>query len=133
MEYSYKIFDGTIRTVELKEYDISKHDVLYHMTGRKNKKSIEASGLLLNKPRYKSMVDTGLLFFSYPIDKDSSDLFRFDEEIHCVIVLDAEQLHKDGYKFYEDFFGSTDASSKRNHVCINRDIPKEYIKKILEF
>lgn len=118
---------------EFAPHSIEKYERLFHMTLKTNMASIEKEGLVRFKPQYKSLVQTDLLFFSYPIDNNSSDLFRFSSEFHAVVVVDAKKLAEAGYEFYDDTFASQDASSKRNHLVIDRDIPKEFILKIVTF
>ena len=51
-----------------------------------------------------------------------------------VIVIDfIKKLKENGYQFYDDYWGQSDQSSKRNHLMIDREIPKEFIKKIVTF
>jgi RNA:NAD 2'-phosphotransferase (TPT1/KptA family) len=133
MEKVFKDLSGSEFTVEFEKHDISKYDVLFHVTLKDNRKSIEENGLLRNQPKYKSLIDSGLLFMSYPVDMNTSDCFRWSDEYHSLIVLDAKKLQEDGYVFYDDYFGKNDQSSKRNHLCCDVDIPAKYIKKVLEF
>lgn len=120
-------------TVDFKEHDISGYEALYHVTGKDRVASIEAKGLLLNQPQRKSLIDTGLLFMSYPIDENTSDCFRWHDDTCALVVLNAPELHKDGFIFYDDFWGMEDQSSKRNHLMIDKDIPTKYFLKILQF
>lgn len=133
MKKSYLDLNNESFDVEFIEHDISKYDVLFHVTLKENRKSIEEKGLLIGQPKYKSMIDTNMLFFSYPIDMNTSDCFRWSDEYHSLIILDAKKLKQDDFVFYEDFWGSIDQSSKRNHLCCEKNIPKEYITKIIEF
>ena len=133
MKKTYKNLLGVNFTIEFKEHDISNYDVLFHVALKEKRKSIEENGLLINQPTYKSLVKTDLLFFSYPIDMNTSDCFRWNDDYHSLVILDAKTLKEDGYIFYDDYFGSEDLSSKRNHLCIDKDIPVKYIKKIVEF
>lgn len=119
--------------VEFNFHDITKYEHLYHRTLKEIRPLIEKDGLLRNMPRVKSIVETGLLFFSYPVDKNTSDCFRWRDESCCLVVLDAKKLHEDGFVFYDDYWGMEDQSSKRNHLCCDADIPTKYILKILEF
>jgi len=133
MKKSYLDLNNDRFDVKFIEHDISKYDVLFHVTLKENRKSIEEKGLLIGQPKYKSMIDTNMLFFSYPIDMNTSDCFRWSDEYHSLIVLDAKKLKQDGFIFYDDFWGSIDQSSKRNHLCCEKNIPKEYITEIIEF
>lgn len=133
MKKTYKDIFGKDFTIDFKEHDISNYDVLFHVTLKERRKNIEENGLLINQPIYKSLVKTDMLFFSYPIDMTTSDCFRWYDDICSLIVLDAKELKKDGYIFYDDHFSSKDQSSKRNHICCDKNIPKKYIKKIIEF
>lgn len=133
MKKKYIDLSGNPFEVELTLHDISKYDVLYHVTLKERRESIEQNGLITLQPQHKSLVQTDLLFFSYPIDYDTSDCFRWSDERYSLVVLDAKKLVEEGYIFYDDYFGSIDASSKKNHLCTDKNIPKEFIKKILEF
>lgn len=64
---------------------------------------------------------------------NTSDCFRWNDEYCSLIILDAKALNEDGYVFYDDTFSSQDQSSKRNHLCCDKNIPPKYITKILEF
>ncbi len=119
--------------IDFKEHDISKYDVLFHVTLKDRRKSIEEFGILKNQPQHKSIIDTGLIFLSYPIDMNTSDCFRWKDDYCSLVILDAKKLKQDGFIFYDDYFGSEDQSSKRNHICCDIDIPKDYIVKIVEF
>lgn len=124
-------FTGEFFEEEFKEHDISKYDVLYHVTTLSRLTSIEKEGLKLGKDLHKSITETNMLFFSYPIEHNTGDLFRcYDDSI--IVVLDAEALHKAGICFYDDNFSDQDRSSKRNHLCCDVDVPKEFIKKIID-
>ena len=120
-------------TVEFKEHDISKYDVLFHVTLKEKRKSIEENGILLDQPLYKSFVPTGMIYLSYPIQYSTADLFRWRDAHHTLFVLDAQKLKEDGFIFYDDHFSKEDLSSNRNHLCCEKSIPKYYIKKIIEF
>jgi len=133
MKKTYIALDGEPHEYDFPDHDISKYDRLFHVTLKGNVPSIEERGLLVKQPTYKSLVETDLLFFSYPISGDTTDLFRFYEETHAVVVLDAKKLHEAGYQFYDDAFSRQDVSSKRNHLATDRDIPKEFIIKTLTF
>jgi len=133
MKKTYITLTGDPHDYDFPEHDISKYDRLFHVTPKSNLASIEEHGLRLKQPQYKSLVETDLLFFSYPISGDTSDLFRFSEQVHAVVVLDAKKLHEAGYQFYDDAFSQQDISSKRNHLAIDRAIPKEFILKTLTF
>lgn len=133
MKKTFKDLQGSDFEVEFTPHDIEKYEVLFHVTLKENRASIEEKGILRNQPQYKSLVDTGLLFFSYPVDMNTSDCFRFKDEFHSLIVLDAKKLKEDGFVFYDDYFSRQDQSSKRNHLCCDADIPASYIKKVLEF
>ena len=130
---TFEDLEGNPFKVEFKEHDISKYDVLYHVASKENRLSLEINGLLRYQPITKSITKTGMLFFSYPINHNTSDLFRWNDDYNSLIVLDAKKLKEDGYIFYDDYFGSKDLSSNRNHICCDVDIPKEYIKKVIEF
>lgn len=133
MKKTFKDLEDSEFTLEFSRHDISKYDVLFHVTLKSSRKSIEGNGLLRNQPSHKSLIKSGLLFMSYPIDMDTSDCFRWSDEHYSLIILDAKKLYQDGYEFYDDHFGSKDQSSKRNHICCDADIPAQYIKKIIEF
>lgn len=133
MKKTYKDFLGDDFTIDFKEHDISNYEVLFHVTLKENRENIEKNGLLINQPTYKSLIQTDLLFFSYPIDMNTSDCFRWSDEYYSLIILDAKTLKEDGYVFYDDYFSSKDQSSKRNHLCCDKDIPSKYITKIIEF
>ena len=120
-------------TIDFKEHDISKYDVLFHVTPKNRRKYIEEHGILTNQPGTKALVKTDLVFVSYPIDMTTSDCFRWKDDYHALIILDAKALNEDGFKFYDDYFTSEDQSSKRNHLCTDKDIPAKYIKKVVEF
>ena len=119
--------------VNFAEHDISKYEVLYHVTLKETRKQIEENGLLIGQPMRKSLVETNLLFLSYPVNMNTGDLFRWRDESCTLIVLDATALLKDGYVFYDDYFSSKDQSSLRNHLVCEKSIPKEYILKVVEF
>ena len=134
MKKTYAGIDGNEFEAEFTEHDISTYDVLFHVTTKERKSQIEEVGLLLNQePNWQPFIKTEMLFVSYPIDMNTSDCFRWYDDTCTLVILDAKKLLEDGYIFYDDFWGGVDASSKRNHLCINKDIPKEYIKKIVEF
>jgi hypothetical protein len=133
MEKKFKNMLGEYFSEKFEEHDISQYDILLHVTLKESKASIESEGLMRNKPTHKSLIETGLLFFSYPIDMDTSDCFRWSDKYYSLIVLDAKMLKDDGFVFFDDNFGKKDASSKRNHLCCDADIPVKYIKKIVEF
>lgn len=118
--------------LELTEHDISKYDVLFHGTPKENKDSILAEGLKLDMPCNKSMIPSGLLFFSYPIDYNTSDLFRYYDD-WCIIVLDVNKLIENQITFYDDEFSKHDRSSQNNHLCSIKAIPADCIKKVVEF
>lgn len=119
--------------VTFTEHDISKYDVLYHVTSKETRAKIEEQGLLIGQPMRKSLVETNLLFVSYPVNQNTGDLFRWHDSSCTLIVLDAVALLKDGYKFYDDYFSNQDQSSLRNHLVCEKSIPKEYILKVIEF
>lgn len=116
--------------VNFRPHDISKYDVLFHVTLKKNVDSIKEKGLLIKQPMNKSLVQTDLLFFSYPIDMNTSDCFRWSDEHYALVILDAKKLQAAGVEFYDDYFGRKDASSKRNHIVSEVSIPAEFIKDI---
>jgi len=129
----FKSFTGEPYTVKLLKHDISKYKYLYHVSLKERRKSIEKSGLLINQPIWKSLVSSGFLHFSYPIDENTSDCFRWYDDFCCLIVVDAQQLHTDGFIFYDDFWAANDASSQGNHIMTEQNIDPKYIKKIFEF
>jgi len=116
---------------EFIQHDISKYDVLYHVTTEDRIENIKNDGLKINQPQYKSLVETGMLFFSYPILHNTQDLFRYYDKSY-IVALDVQKLIKDGIIFYDDNFSNQDQSSNRNHLCCEVDIPVKYIKKIIE-
>ena len=130
---TYKDFNETNFNIELTKHDISKYNVLFHMTLKSRRKSIEQKGLKTFQPQHKSLIQTDLIFVSYPVNMDTGDCFRWSDKHYSLIVLDAVALQKEGYVFYDDPFGQEDRSSLRNHLCIDKDIPKEFIKKVIEF
>lgn len=130
-----KIFNNAFNNesfeVNFTKHDISKYDVLYHVTTLDRLNDIKEEGLKISKDLYKSLIKTNMIFLSYPIAHDTSDLFRcYDDSI--IIVLDAEALYNEGFCFYDDYFSKQDQSSNKNHLCCNIDIPKEFIKKIID-
>lgn len=130
MKKIFKNFNGQSFEVEFLEHNISKYDVLYHVTTLDRVLNIEKEGLKIGKNLHKSIIRTNMLFFSYPIEHNTNDLFRcYDDSI--IVVLDAEALYKAGICFYDDYFSNKDKSSKRNHLCCEVDVPKEFIKKII--
>jgi len=133
MKKVFKDLGGSEFEVEFTLHDIEKYDVLFHVTLKERKSSIEEKGILRNQTQHKSLVDTGLLFFSYPVDMNTTDCFRWSDEFYSLVVLDAKKLKEDGFVFYDDYFSRNDQSSKRNHLCCDVDIPAKYIKKIIEF
>jgi len=72
-----------------------------------------------------------MLFFSYPINHTTEDMFRYYDDSY-IVVLDTQELIKDNIIFYDDNFSNQDQSSNRNHLCCEVDIPAKYIKKIIE-
>lgn len=124
---------GETFEVTFTEHDISKYEVLFHVTSKQTRAQIEEQGLLIGKPMRKSLVETNLLFLSYPINKNTGDLFRWHDETCTLIVLDAVALLKVGYVFYDDYFSNNDQSSLRNHLVCEQSIPKEFITKVIEF
>lgn len=133
MKKTFKAFDDSEYTVDFTKHEIGNYDVLFHVTLKENRKSIEEKGILRNQPQYKSLIETGLIFLSYPIDMNTSDCFRWSDNVCSLIVLDAKRLKEDGFVFYDDYFSRNDQSSKRNHLCCDADIPASYIKKVIEF
>lgn len=133
MKKSFISLLGHSYEVEFNVHDITKYEHLYHRTLKELRSPIERDGLLRNMPLVKSVVETGLLFFSYPVDQNTSDCFRWQDELCSLVILDAKKLHEDGFVFYDDYWGMKDQSSKRNHLCCDADIPTKYIIKILEF
>lgn len=122
--------DGLIE-YEFKEHDISKYDVLYHVTTEDRIKSIETNGLEIGHDLNKSITYTNMLFLSYHIDYTTRDLFRwYDNSI--IVVLDAKKIFEDGIIFYDDVFSSKDRSSRRNHICCETNLGTKYIKKIIK-
>jgi RNA:NAD 2'-phosphotransferase (TPT1/KptA family) len=119
--------------VTFTEHDISKYEVLFHVTSKQTRSQIEEQGLLIGQPMRKSLVETNLLFLSYPINQNTGDLFRWHDETCTLIVLDAVALLKAGYVFYDDYFSNKDQSSLRNHLVCEQSIPKEFITKVIEF
>lgn len=132
MEISLVDLNGDPYTLELEVKDLSSYDVLFHFSPKTNREKIEKEGLKINQPTYKSLVKSGLLFLSYPVDYDTSDCFRWHDS-YSLYALDLNKLREDGYVFYIDPFSGQDQSSKRNHVCCTVDIPPHYFKKIFEF
>ena len=116
---------------EFTEHDISKYDVLYHVTTKDRIENIKNYGLKIDQPQYKSLIETGMLFFSYPMKHTTDDLFRYYDSSY-IVALDVEKLIKDNIIFYDDNFSNQDQSSNRNHLCCEVDIPVKYIKKIIE-
>jgi hypothetical protein len=133
MKIAYKNLLGQETELTLMKHDISKYDVLFHVTLKSRRKSIEKQGLLIGQELNKSLVDSNMLFFSYPIDMNTSDCFRWSDEYYSLIVLDAKLLNDDNVEFYDDPFSQKDNSSKKNHLCCLDNIPEKYIKKIIEF
>src|ERR1035437_9211343 len=115
-------FTGETHEEDFNQHDISKYDVLYHVTTKDRIEEIKNDGLKINKTQYKSLVETGMLFFSYPITHTTEDMFRYYDELY-IVALDTEELVKDGIIFYDDNFSSKDMSSNRNHLCCEVDIP----------
>lgn len=132
MEIKLQDFVGSPYTLKLEEFDISHYDVLFHFSPKVNRVSIEKEGLKINQPTYKSLIITGLLFLSYPVDRDTSDCFRWHDS-YSLYALDSIKLREDGFIFYKDPFSGQDQSSKNNHLCCTVDIPPQYIKKVFEF
>ena len=124
-------FTGETYEKEFNNHDISKYDVLYHVTTKDRIENIKIDGLKINQTKYKSIVDTEMLFFSYPITHTTGDMFRYYDSSY-IVALDTEELVKDGIVFYDDSFSNQDMSSNRNHLCCEVDIPVKYIKKIIE-
>lgn len=124
-------FDGSPQTAELKPHDINKYEVLFHVTLKERVESIKEQGLLINSPKARFGVEVPLLWFSYPIDMNTSDCFRWHDESCALVVLDTKILTD--IQFYDDWWGMVDQSSKRNHLCCAVNVPKEAIKKIITF
>lgn len=133
MKRIYESIMGKPYEVEHVIHDVSKYERLLHMTPKKNINSIRKEGLVVGKPQYKSLIETKMIHLSYPVDGNTTDVFRFHEESHAIVVLDAKALAKDGYEFYDDYWTRLDQSSKRNHVCTEQNIPPSYIVKIITF
>ena len=133
MKKTFKNLLGEDNEIDLKEHDISNYEVLFHVSLKDRRKSIEEQGLLKLQPQHKSIIQHNALFLSYPIEMNTSDCFRWDDKYYSLIVLDAKLLKEDGIIFYDDPFGQQDKSSKRNHLCCLDNIPLKYIKKIVEF
>lgn len=133
MEYKFTNFLGEQQTVHLVIHPITKYDVLFHVTLKTNRENIEKNGILLNQEPYKSLSKTGMTYYSYPVDMDTSDCFRWSDEYYSLVVLDAKKLKEDGVLFYDDPFSQNDKSSKRNHLCCAQNIDNKYIKQIIEF
>ena len=133
MKKTFKDLSDENFDVEFTEHDITKYKALFHVTLLENVDSIHEKGLLRGQPQYKSLVETNMLFFSYPIDQHTGDCFRWNDDIHALVVVDVQKLINAGIKFYDDYFGSADQSSKRNHLCCDADIPADFIKAILKY
>lgn len=134
MKKTFKNMMGSPFEVDFVKHDISKYDVLFHVSLKTSRESIEKNGLLINQDTYKTLGEpTGMLFFSYPIDYNTSDCFRWSDEHYTLFVLNAEELYKDGFIFYDDYFSSEDQSSQRNHLACDVSIPAKYIQKVIEF
>lgn len=129
----FKDLAGEEFSVEMIEHDISNYEVLFHVTLKSRRSRIEKEGLKILQEPYKSLDKTGLIFVSYPVNMDTGDCFRWSDEHYSLIVLDAKALKNAGYIFYEDPFSKKDQSSLRNHLCIDRDIPKQFVKTVKEF
>jgi nitrate reductase cytochrome c-type subunit len=127
----YQGLDGKDYVAELIPHDISKYEVLFHVTLKDRVESIKEHGLLINSEKARFGVEVPLLWFSYPIDMDTSDCFRWHDEDCALVMLDVSKL-KD-IEFFDDYWGMIDKSSKRNHLCCEVNIPKEAINKILTF
>lgn len=133
MEHKYKNFLGEEQNIHLSIHPITKYETLFHVSLKENRKNIEENGILINQNPYKSLSKTGLSFFSYPVDMDTSDCFRWSDEYYTLYLLDVKKLVEDGIVFYDDPFSTKDQSSKRNHLCCNVNIDKKYINKIYEW
>lgn len=133
MKKTFKDMSGGDNEIDLQEHDISKYNVLFHVTLKDRRKAIETQGLLKLQPQHKAIIRHDALFLSYPINMDTTDCFRWNDQYYALIVLDAKLLNIDGYMFYDDPFGQQDQSSKRNHLCCLNDIPSKYIKQIIEY
>jgi len=131
MEKQFISFSGEPYTVPFVVHDINKYDVLFHVTLKETVPLIEQEGLLIGQEVVKSLISTGMLFLSYPIDMNLTDTFRWHDNINALVVLDAKLLSKDGFIFYDDYWSSEDQSSNRNHLMIEQNIPAKYIKKIM--
>ena len=133
MKKTYIDSEGKPFEIDLQPHNISNYDILFHVTLKTRKQSIEEKGLLRKQEPHKSLIETDLIFLSYPIEISTADCFRWNDERYALVILDAKKLKEDGFIFYDDYFGQQDANSKGNHICCDVDIPKEYIKKILEW
>lgn len=133
MKKTFNDMEGNPFDVEFMEHDINPYEVLFHVTLKDRQPAIKENGLLLNQPQHKALNIKGLLWFSYPINMNTGDLFRWRDESCALVVLDAKKLKEDGFIFYDDHFGMKDQSSLRNHLCIAQDIPAKYIKDIKTF
>ncbi len=133
MKKTYKDLSGENFDIDLVPHDISGYEVLFHVTLKENRKSIEENGLIIGQPQHKSLVKTDLLFLSYPVNMDTGDCFRWSDNSCSLVVLDAKKLLEDGYIFYNDWFARMDQSSLRNHLCCDVNIPANYISRIVEF
>lgn len=117
-------------SVNLTEHLIDEYKGLIHMTPKSNVESIIEKGLLRGQEQHKSLVNTGLLFVSYPVNNDTRDLFRYIEDHHAIVTLDIDSMKAKGITFYDDYWGRNDASSLRNHLACDDDIPVDCIKSI---
>lgn len=132
MTFELRDIDGNPYSIELEPFNTSNYDILFHFSPKSNREKIEKEGLKVNQPTYKSLIRTGLLFLSHPVDMDTSDCFRWHDS-YSLYALDLVRLRQDGFVFYKDPFSGNDQSSKRNHLCCTVDIPSQYIKKVFEF
>ena len=121
MEKEFISLDGKPFTADFPEHDISKYDVIFHVTPKENRDKIDREGLLIGQPANKSLIDHKMLFFSYPVNYNTGDCFRWYDD-YLLVVLDAQELH-----------GRNDGSSLKNHLATDVSIPRKFITKFLEF
>ena len=99
-ELKYKGFDGNEYIAPLTPHDISKYNYLFHVTLKERVKSIEENGLIIGSEKARFGVEVPLLWFSYPIDMNTSDCFRWRDESCALVILDVKNATTDFFFFY---------------------------------
>ena len=130
MIFNYETLTGETISKELVEFPVS--GIILHATPDCNVESIKKSGLKVDMPRRKSLLDIHALFCTVPSPTpNTNDLFRYYDD-WSIVVIDTALIPD--HKWYIDFFAEIDASNngKNKHIMTFEDIPPHAIKNIVK-